>query len=179
MTISTDAAAPPFLAGLLSDEQRRRLVYPNHSAEPFNTTGNPIPPTMTEMHNLPPTLPKIMSVYIMTSPTYVPYVNRAYHHPAAPVQEQNQVAFYTQIMQRAERIADKDVKGYTFSYGWCDISRWVEKTVGFGCGGRGNGEAAGESEGEKRGWHVFQRDLVDAAKAGVMVWRMKVLVVEK
>jgi hypothetical protein len=179
IVLETDAAAYPFSSNLLSAEDIRKRVYPNYSAEPFNSSGNPIPPTMTVMHHVPAAHPKAMSIYIMTSPPRVPYINRAYHHPAAPVREHNMVAFFTQVMERAEHLADKDVKGYAFSYGWCDITRWIEKTVGEGWGGLGTGERAGESEGEKQGWELFQKDLIDAAKAGVMIWRMKVLVVKK
>lgn len=179
LTITTDAAALPFPTGLLSDEAIRKRVYANYSAEPFNSAGNPIPPTMTQKHDLPPTLPQVMSIYIMASPPRSPYNNRAWHHPAAPVQEQDQVAFFTQVMERVDHVADKDVKGYVLSYGWCDVARWVAKTVGMGCRGFGNGDVAGESEGERLGWGGFQKDLVEAAQAGVMIWRMKVLVVKK
>lgn len=176
---STDAAAIPFPASLLSDDAIRKRIFPNYSAEPFNTSGNPIPPTLTQKHDVPPTLPQWMSIYIMTSPPRSPYHNHAYHHPGAPVQEQDQVAFFTQVMKRVDHIADKDVKGYALSYGWCDTSRWVEKTVGTGCWGVGKGEEAGESEGERLGWGVFQKDLLEAANSGVLIWRMKVLVVKK
>ena len=173
------AAAVPFPTNLLSDEAIRQRIYPNYSSEPFNSTGNPIPPSMTQKHDLPPTLPQVMSIYIMASPPCSPYHNRAYHHPAAPVQEQNQVAFFSQVMDRVSHVAEKDVKGYALSYGWCDVCRWVGKTVGQGCRGFGKGEEAGESEGERLGWEVFQKDLIEAAHAGVMIWRMKVLVVKK
>lgn len=176
---STDAAAIPFPASLFSDDAIGRRIFPNYSAEPFNTSGNPIPPSLIQKHDLPPTLPQSMSIYIMTSPPQSPYHNRAYHHPGAPVQEQDQVAFFTQVMKRVEHIADRDVKGYALSYGWCDISRWVEKTIGAGCCGVGKGEEAGESEGERLGWGVFQKDLLEAANSRVMIWRMKVLVVKK
>lgn len=175
---TTDAAAIPFPVSLLSDDAMRTRMFPNYSAEPFNTSGNPIPPTLTQKHDVPPTLPQLMSVYIMTSAPRSPYHSRAYHHPGAPVQEQDQVAFFTQVMKRVDHIADKNVKGYALSYGWCDTSRWVEKTVGTGCRGVSKGEQAGESEGERLGWGVFQKDLLEAAKSGVMIWRMKVLVVK-
>ncbi len=178
LRVTTNAAAIPFPASLLSDEAIRKRIFPNYSAEPFNTSGNPIPPTLTQKHDVPPTLPALMSIYIMTSPPRSPYHSRAYHHPGAPVQEQDQVAFFTQVMKRVDHIADKDVKGYALSYGWCDTSRWVEKTIGTGCRGVGKGEEAGESEGERLGWGVFQKDLLEAAKSGVMTWRMKVLVVK-
>jgi hypothetical protein len=177
-SVSTAVAGVPLPTNLLSDEEIRKRVYPNYSAEPFNTSGNPIPPSLTEQYRLPPTLPKVMSVYIMASPPHVAYLNRAYHHPAAPVLETDQVAFFKLVTERAEHIAEKDVMGYVLSYGWCDIARWIEKTVGQGSGGVGNGEEAGESEGERVGWGLFQKDLIDAAMAGVMVWRMKVLVVK-
>jgi hypothetical protein len=176
---SSHAAAVPFPVQLLSDNDIKKRIYPNHSSEPFNSSGNPIPTTMTQNHNIPPTLPRAMSIYITTWPPQFYTPNRAYHHPAAPVQEQDMVAFFTQVMERVGHIADRDVKGYALSYGWCDVSRWIEKTIGHGCGGMGDGVKAGESEGEKLGWHVFQKDLVDAAKKGVMMWRMKVLVVKK
>ena len=176
---TTDVAAIPFPASLLADDAIRRRIFPNYSAEPFNTSGNPIPLTPTQKHDVPPTLPQLMSIYIMTSPPRSPYHNRAYHHPGAPVQEQDQVAFFTQVMKRVDHLADKDVKGYALSYGWCDTSRWIEKTVGTGCCGVGKGEEAGESEGERLGWGVFQKDLLEAARSGVMIWRMKVLVVKK
>lgn len=177
--ICSDAVAVPFPVNLLSDEAIKKRTYPNYSSEPFYTSGNPIPPPLTQQHYLPPTLPRVMSIWITTCPPQVPYANRAYHHPAAPVQVQDQVAFFTQVMERAGHTADEDVQGYALSYGWCDVCRWIEKTVGQGCRGLGRGEKAGESEGERLGWEVFQRDLVEAAKAGVMIWRMKVLVVKK
>lgn len=168
----------PFPVKLLADKDIKKRVYPNYSSEPFHTSGNPIPPSLTEKHKLPPTLPKVMSIWIMCSPADARYFDRAYHHPSAPVQEQEQVAFFKQVVERAE-VAEEDIKGYALSYGWCDVCRWIEKTAGQGCGLVGDGKKAGESEGERLGWEVFQKDLIDAAKAGVMVWRMKVLVVRK
>jgi hypothetical protein len=179
LATSSAAAAVPFPTQLLSDEAIGKRAYPNYSGEPFNSFGNPIPPSMTQMQRLPPTIPQVMSIWIMTSPPHAAYPNRAYHHPAAPVQLQDMVSFFAQVMDRVEHIAEKDVKGYAFSYGWCDVSRWVEKTIGTGCRGAGDGKEAGESEGERLGWDVFQKDLLDAAKAGVMIWRMKVLVVKQ
>lgn len=179
LATSSAVAAVPFPVQLVSDEDIRKRVYPNYSSEPFNSSGNAIPVSMTQKHRLPPTLPRVMSIWIMTSPPHASYPSRAYHHPAAPVQEQDMVSFFTHVMDRAEHVAAEDVKGYAFSYGWCDVSRWVEKTIGTGCGGEGDGKVAGESEGERRGWSVFQKDLLDAANAGVMIWRMKVLVVKQ
>ena len=176
---SRDATAVPFPAQLLSDEAIRKRVYPNYSSEPCNTSGNPIPPSLTAKHRLPPTLPRVMSIWVMTSPPQAPYLNRAYHHPAAPVQVQDQVAFFDQVIYRAGHVSEQEVKGYALSYGWCDLVRWIVKTIGQGCGGIGDGAKAGESEGERLGWEVFQKDLVEAAQAGVMVWRMKVLLVKR
>jgi hypothetical protein len=149
------------------------------STEPFNTSGNPVPTSWIHNHRLPPTLPEQMSIWIMTSPPYVPYSDRAYLHPSAPVRVQDGVFFFRQVVERAGTLREQDVKGYAFSYGWNDITRWIEKTVGQGCRGAGDGKRAGESEGERVGWEVFQRDLREAARAGVMVWRMKVLVVKE
>lgn len=177
-TIS-NAAAVPFPTQLVSDAAIRQRSYPNYSSEPFNSAGNPKALSLTQQHYLRPQLPGVMSIWIMTSPPHVSYRNRAYHHPAAPVQEQEMVAFFTQVMERAEHVREKDVKGYALGYGWCDVSRWIEKTVGQGCRGLGDGVKAGESEGERLGWEVFQKDLLDAVTKGVMVWRMKVLVVKK
>ena len=175
---TSDPAAVPFPTQLLSDEAIRKRVYPNQSSEPFNSSGNTIPPSMTQKHHLPPTLPQVMSIWITTWPPHPSHPSRAYQHPAAPVQLQDMVFFFTQVMERTEHIAEQDVKGYALSYGWCDISRWIEKTVGTGCRGIGDGKKAGGSEGERLGWDVFQKDLLDAAKSGVMIWRMKVLVVK-
>jgi len=175
--LAEDAAAFAFPVNTLSEEQLQKRRNPNFSAEPFNSTGNPMPASMTQMHNIPVRMAGAMSVYIMSSHPRSPYTNRAWHLPDAPVDEQHQVKFFTQILARIDHVADKDVKGYALSYGWCDVSRWVRKTAGMGCRGWGNGENAGESEGERQGWEVFQRDLREAAHKGVMVWRLKVLVV--
>jgi hypothetical protein len=172
-------AAVPFPTQLISDAEIKKRICPNYSSEPFNTSGNHIALSMSQKHRLPPSLPAVMSIWIMTAPAHATHPGRAYHHPAAPVQEQDMVAFFRQVMERAERVAERHVQGYALSYGWCDVSRWIAKTVGRGCGGVGDGAPAGESEGERVGWEVFQKDLVGAAKAGVTVWRMKVLVVRK
>jgi hypothetical protein len=162
-----------------SDEAGRKRAYPNYSGEPFNTSGNPISPSLTARYLSPPRLPQVMSIWIMTSVGYASRRHDTYHHPAVPVREQDMLAFFSQMMERAGCVAEEDVKGYALSYGWCDAIRWIEKTVGQGCRGIGDGSKAGESEGERLGWEVFQRDLVDAAKARVVIWRMKVLVVSK
>ena len=179
LATSSAVAAVPFPTHLISDEDIRKRVHPNYSSEPFNTSGNTPPVSISQKRRLPPTIPQVMSIWITTSPPHAFYPSRAYHHPAAPVELQDKTSFFTQVMERAEHVAQEDVKGYTFSYGWCDVSRWIDKTVGTGCRGVGDGRIAGASEGERLGWDVFQKDLLDAANAGVMIWRMKVLVVKQ
>lgn len=163
----------------ITDEAISKRAYPTYSVEPFNSSGNPIPPSLTVRYLSPPRLPRVMSIWIMTSVGYASRRHDTYHHPAVPVREQDGLAFFRQLMERAGCVAEEDVKGYALSYGWCDAIRWIEKTVGHGCRGLGDGSKAGESEGERLGWEVFQSDLVDAAQAGVVIWRMKLLVVRK
>lgn len=156
IAISSTVAPLTFPVNLVSNAQIRSRLDPNYSNEPFHTSGNPTPPSLSQIHRLSPALPGYMSIYITTSPPHFAYHDRAYHHPAAPVAIQNQVAFFQQVMERAERIVDQDVLGYAFSYGWCDVSRWIEKTLGHGCRGSGDGREAGESEGREWDGRYFR-----------------------
>ena len=178
------AVAEPPTPPLHSIPSSISLSHRNLSNEPFNTHGSPIPRTLTQQRLLPPTLPEVMSVWISTFPPRSQSVaNVAYHHPAMPVREQDMPYFYRRLMERVDHIAPHQVQGYAVSYGWCDVTRWIPKTLGRGFlepgGSRARGGEAGYSDGEKEGWFQLQEDLIDAAKKGVAIWRMKVLVVKK
>ena len=126
------------------------------SNEPFQSRGNPQPQRFPRY--LPPQLPMVMSVFITTSPPESLYTNQAYHWPDAPVRMQDQTIFFEGLAMKI-KIKDEDVRGYVFSYGWCDVCRWISR------------------QDERDGWGILQVDLRRAADRGLRNWRMKVLAV--
>ena len=133
-------------------------AYRNLSNEPFAMAGNPLPQSFPRP--IPARVPAAMATYVTTAPPESPYTQQAYEWLDAPVRMVDQKAFYDGLMLRVKMPAER-VQGLVMSYGWCDVCRWI---------------AAG-SAGERKGWSVLQTDLAWAAGRGVMVWRMKVLVV--
>jgi hypothetical protein len=135
----------------------------NLSNEPFASQGPPLRPYFPVPTLLPPLLPETMMVYISTTPIRnAAYQQRTYAWIDAPVKRDDIASFFRGIDLRVDGLGEDDVRGWTLSYGWDDMCRWIE-----------NGDK------KDSGWELFQRDLRRASASRVMVWRMKVFVVGK
>lgn len=106
------------------------------SNEPFMSHGVPIRDAASI---IPPTLPRVMSIWISTSrlptislsaaglPTVIHSAapgQLAYHWVDAPVENADMARFFEGVNWRVEPNAS-DILGYIFSYGWNDLTRFV------------------------------------------------------
>ena len=167
----------------------------NVTNEPFSTMGLALQPIFPST----PLTPDQMSLYITVHPPRHPYSSRAYHWYDAPVRGWDQERFFQGLLDRLDiGVANQEngneshnefedamsidqevasatddyanpaeseklythIVGWVLSYGWNDSCRFV---------------GAGRAE-RTAGFWMLQDDIKEAARKGVSVWRMKVLV---
>ena len=128
----------------------------NLSNEPFDTYGPPSPLDQLGRGQTP-LIPSRISLYITTTPALLPYKDKSYHWPDAPVSITDCKRLFDGIDQR---VAVRNISSFTLSYGWNDVMRFIEN----------------DEEGRRHGFSELRRDIADAAKMGVTRWRLKILV---
>jgi len=186
--LRTTPALPVDARGATSDHDHGTLPLSTRSTLPSGTNGSdqlgpPIPlsnlPFLTDgppqrpplvLSSISYRLPATIATYITTTQTSSSAPTTSYSWPSAPCLPGALQSFLAGIDLR-HNIPSQSVHGWVLSYGWNDLCRFILND---------NTMAADTQRSQTQaGWLTFQEDLVNAARQGVTIWRMKVCVVVK